>query len=77
LRKVGTAQVELDSVKVISEDEKELVLPGVLAREGILQYAQGRAYRSAPSYKGAYSLLKGLGLLAVSIPRLGSLWILS
>ena len=47
MRKVGTAQVELDSTGIISEDENELVLPGVLAREGILRYSQGRAYRAA------------------------------
>lgn len=47
MRKVGTALVELDSTGIISEDENELVLPGVLAREGILRYSQGRAYRAA------------------------------
>jgi hypothetical protein len=47
LRKVGTAHIELDSVSIISENEDELVLPGVLAREGVLRYAQGRAYRAA------------------------------
>jgi len=47
MRKVGTALVELDSTGIISEDENELVLSGVLAREGILRYSQGRAYRAA------------------------------
>jgi len=39
--------IELDSANVLFEDESELVLPGVLARAGVLSYAQGRVYRPA------------------------------
>lgn len=59
MRKVGTAQVELDSTKIISEDEVELVLPGVLAREGILQYSQGRAYRAADELQKSLFTFEG------------------
>lgn len=69
MRKVGTAQVELDAVKVISEDEKELVLPGVLAREGILQYAQGRAYRSADELQRSLFTFEGAWVVGGKHPE--------
>ncbi len=69
MRKVGTAQVELDSVKVISEDEKELVLPGVLAREGILQYSQGRAYRSADELQRSLFTFEGAWVVGGKHPE--------
>jgi hypothetical protein len=68
LRKVGTAQVELDSVKVISEDETELVLPGVLAREGILRYAQGRAYRAADELQKSLFTFEGAWVVSGKHP---------
>ena len=61
MRRVGTALVELDSTRIISEDDDELVLPGVLAREGVLRYSDGLAYRpgselesSLFSFEGAF-----------------------
>lgn len=47
MMRVGTAFVELDSTKVLFEDDKELVLPGVLAREGVLRYSEGLTFRPA------------------------------
>jgi hypothetical protein len=69
VRKVGTAQVELDSVKIISEDEKELVLPGVLAHEGILPYAQGRAYRSADELQRSLFTFEGAWVVGGKHPE--------
>jgi hypothetical protein len=43
--KIGTSLVELDSAKILKEDEKEIVLPGILAREGVFPYPEGRAFR--------------------------------
>ena len=61
MRRVGTALVELDSTRIIFEDDDELVLPGVLAREGVLRYSDGLAYRpgselesSLFSFEGAF-----------------------
>lgn len=42
--KVGTVEFEIDSTKVI-ETDKELVIPGKIARECVLPYSQGKAYR--------------------------------
>jgi hypothetical protein len=43
--KIGTALVELDSTKILKEDDEELVLPGILAREGVFPYPWGKAFR--------------------------------
>ncbi len=45
MMKIGTSQVELDSTKILKEDDEELVLPGILAREGVFPYPGGRAFR--------------------------------
>jgi len=45
MRKVGTALVELDSTRIILENDEEIVFPGILAREAVLRYPQGRAFR--------------------------------
>jgi len=42
--KIGTVEFEVDSTK-IQETDKTLVIPATIAREAILQYEQGMAYR--------------------------------
>lgn len=69
MRKVGTAQIELDSVRIISEDETELVLPGVLAREGVLRYAQGRAYRAADELQKSLFTFEGAWVVGGKHPE--------
>jgi len=49
--KIGTALVELDSTKILREDETEIVLPGILVREGVFIYSQGRALRPREELK--------------------------
>ncbi len=69
MRKIGTAQIELDSVKVVFENETELVLPGVLAREGILRYAQGRAYRAADELQKSLFTFEGAWVVSGKHPE--------
>ncbi len=45
--KFGTINVEIDGTKIIKETDEELVIPAVLAREAVLSYPNGRAYRPA------------------------------
>ena len=59
MRSVGTAFVELDSAKIVSEDENELVLPGILAREGVLRYSKGKALRSADELQKSLFTFEG------------------
>jgi hypothetical protein len=51
MSKIGTSQIELDSTKILREDDEEIVLPALLAREAVLSYAQGRAFRPREELK--------------------------
>jgi hypothetical protein len=42
--KIGTVQFEIDSTKIV-ETESELIIPGKIARECVLPYSEGKAYR--------------------------------
>jgi hypothetical protein len=57
--KIGTSQIELDSTKVILEDEKEIVIPALLAREAVLPYAQGKAFRPREELKSSLFTFEG------------------
>jgi hypothetical protein len=57
--KIGTSQIELDSTKVILEDEKEIVIPALLAREAVLPYAQGKAFRPREELKSSLFTFDG------------------
>ena len=50
---IGFINGEVDSSKVISETEDELVVPAILAREAVLPYPKGKAYRSAKELEDA------------------------
>lgn len=65
MAKFGTSQIELDTTKIIYEDDKEIVIPAILAREGVLPYDEGKAFRpkeelekSAFSFEGAWCTSK-------------------
>jgi len=51
--KIGTVEVEIDSTK-IKETEIELIIPTTIAREAVLQYAQGVAYRPKDELKESF-----------------------
>lgn len=69
MRKVATSQIELDSASIISEDETELVLPGILAREGVLKYSQGRAYRAADELQKSLFTFEGAWVVGGKHPE--------
>jgi hypothetical protein len=48
---IGIINGEVDSTKAISETEEEIVIPAILAREGVLPYPKGKMYRSAEELK--------------------------
>jgi hypothetical protein len=51
--KIGTVEVEIDSTK-IKETETELIIPTTIAREAVLQYEQGIAYRPKDELKESF-----------------------
>ena len=48
---IGIINGEVDASKAISETDEELVIPAILAREAVLPYPKGKAYRSAKSLR--------------------------
>ncbi len=50
---IGFINGEVDATKAISETEDELVVPAILAREAVLPYPKGKAYRSAQELQEA------------------------
>ena len=50
---IGLINGEVDASKAISETDQELVIPAILAREAVLPYPKGRAYRSAKELEDA------------------------
>jgi hypothetical protein len=53
LATIGIINGEVDSSKAISETDEELVIPAILAREAVLPYPKGKAYRSAQELEDA------------------------
>ena len=74
MRKIGTATVEIDSARIILEDENELVLPGVLARVGVFWYPQGKAFRPAEELKNSLFTFDGAWIVSEKHP---ATWILT
>ena len=50
---IGLINGEVDASRAISETEDELVVPAILAREAVLPYPKGKAYRSAQELSDA------------------------
>jgi hypothetical protein len=67
--KVGTCEIELDSTKVISENDSEIVIPALLAREGVLPYAQGKAFRPADELKSSLFTFDGAWCVSKKHPE--------
>ena len=44
---------KVDATKAVSENENELVVPAILAREAVRPYPKGKAYRSAKELEEA------------------------
>ena len=69
MRKIGTSTVEIDSTNIIKEDDDELVLPGVLARECVLRYPQGMAFRPAAELKRSLFTFEGAWIVNSKHPE--------
>jgi hypothetical protein len=67
--KIGTSLVELDSAKILKEDEDELVLPGILAREGVFPYPEGRAFRPRKELENSLITFEGAAIVGRKHPE--------
>jgi hypothetical protein len=57
-------KAEFDSAQNIRETESEIIVPGILERESILQYGNIRSYRSATELQAAAFTLEGAWIVA-------------
>jgi hypothetical protein len=57
-------KAEFDSAQNIRETESEIIVPGILERESILQYGNVRSYRSATELQVAAFTLEGAWIVA-------------
>jgi len=57
-------KAEFDSAQNIRETEMEIIVPGILERESILQYGNIRSYRSAAELQAAAFTLEGAWIVA-------------
>src|SRR5665648_1153066 len=53
LATIGIINGEVDASKAIVETDDELVIPAILAREAVLPYPKGKAFRSAQELQDA------------------------
>ena len=62
-------KAEFDSAQNIRETEMEIIVPGILERESILQYGNIRSYRSAGELQAAAFTLEGAWIVAYRTTR--------
>jgi hypothetical protein len=67
--KIGTALVELDSTKILKEDDEEIVLPGILAREGVFPYPEGWAFRPRKELEKSMITFEGAEVVGKKHPE--------
>jgi hypothetical protein len=68
LRKIGISLAEVDATKVIEDSDEFLVMPARLAREGIFQYPEGKAYKPGAELKEAAWTGEGAWIVAEKHP---------
>jgi len=59
----GESNVELDATKILREDDNELVIPAIFARETVLTYPNGKAYRPAAELQESLFTFEGAFLV--------------
>jgi hypothetical protein len=59
MRKIGIAQAEIDATKIIEDTDDFLVVPAIIAREGIFRHFEGMEYYPAEEIKKAVWTAEG------------------
>jgi len=69
VKKFGIFCAEVDATKVLEDSDGFLVMPAILAREGIYQYPEGKAYKPADELRDAAWTADGARLVAYQHPK--------
>ena len=68
MRKIGTSHAEVDASKIVEDSDEFLVVPAIIAREGVFPYPEGKAYKPASELKDAAFTAEGAWVVAEKHP---------
>jgi len=68
LKKIGIGQAEVDSTKILEDSDCCLVVPAVIAREGVFKYPEGMAFKPAEELRDAAWTAEGAWIVAEKHP---------
>ena len=68
MRKIGTSHAEVDVSKIVEDSDEFLVVPAIIAREGVFPYPEGKAYKPAAELKEAAWTAEGAWVVAEKHP---------
>jgi hypothetical protein len=68
LRKIGISLAEVDASKIVEDSDEFLVVPAIIAREGVFPYPEGKAYKPATELKDAAFTAEGAWVVAEKHP---------
>ena len=68
MRKIGTSHAEVDASKIVEDSDEFLVVPAIIAREGVFPYPEGKAYKPAVELKDAAFTAEGAWVVAEKHP---------
>jgi len=68
LRKIGISLAEVDASKIVEDSDEFLVVPAIIAREGVFPYPEGKAYKPAAELKEAAWTAEGAWVVAEKHP---------
>lgn len=68
MKKIGIFCAEIDATKVIEDSDDFLVMPAIIAREGVYRYPEGRAYKPADELRDAVWTADGAWIVAHKHP---------
>lgn len=68
MRKIGISLAEIDASKIVEDSNDFLVVPAILAREGVFPYPEGKAYKPAAELKDAAFTAEGAWVVTEKHP---------
>jgi hypothetical protein len=68
VRKIGISLAEVDATKIVEDSNEFLVVPAIIAREGVFPYPEGKAFKPAQELKEAAWTAEGAWIVAEKHP---------
>jgi hypothetical protein len=68
VRKIGISLAEVDASKIVEDSNEFLVVPAIIAREGVFPYPEGKAFKPAAELKEAAWTAEGAWIVAEKHP---------